>query len=328
MTVLTHDNRHFSRVTIKENEAKNLFAINCNVDLSDRLAALVANSIADSTRRAYRSDFAHFLAWGGSVPASPDAVAAYLAAHAEVLSPATLTRRLASVALAHRAKGLASPTSAEVVRAVLRGIRRTQGTSQASATPLLRDDLFIVLDCMGTGLKDVRDRALLLIGFAGGFRRSELVSLDHEDISTVRQGLILHLRRSKTDQEGAGRKIGIPHGRTRHCPVAALETWLGRSGITGGPLFRPINRHGHMADARLSGEAVATVIRERVSEVGIDSTGYSGHSLRSGFATSAAHTGASPWKIRQQTGHASDAMLSRYIKAGQMFEENAAAALL
>lgn len=154
------------------------------------------------------------------------------------------------------------------------------------------------------------------------------MSLDYEDISTLRQGIILHLRRSKTDQEGAGRKIGIPHGRTRHCPVTALETWLQRSGINGGPLFRPINRHGHIADTRLSGEAVAKVVRQRISKGGINPSGFSGHSLRSGFATSCAQAGVSSWKIRQQTGHASDAMLSRYVKAGQLFEENAAAALL
>lgn len=162
MTVQSRDNPHLSRLTIEEGETGIPVKSNWNIDLSDRLAALVANSIADSTRRAYRSDLAHFVAWGGSVPASPDTVAVYLAAHVEILSPATLTRRLASIALAHRAKGLASPTSVEGVRAVMGGIRRTQGMSQASATPLLRDDLFAVLDGMGTTLKDVRDRSYWL----------------------------------------------------------------------------------------------------------------------------------------------------------------------
>ncbi|MEF2559286.1 site-specific integrase, partial [Aurantimonas sp. C2-5-R2] len=166
--------------------------------------------------------------------------------------------------------------------------------------------------------KDIRDRALLLIGFAGGFRRSELVGLDVADVETVRQGLVITLRRSKTDQTGAGRKIGIPHGRTRWCPVAALEVWLSTFGIEAGPILRGINRHGRVGDQRLSGEAVSIIVKKRLAAAGFDPEGYSGHSLRAGFATSAAQAGASSWKIRQQTGHASDAMLSRYIRDGEL----------
>jgi integrase len=167
-----------------------------------------------------------------------------------------------------------------------------------------------------------------LIGFAGGFRRSELVGLVRSDIETVRQGLIVSIRRSKTDQEGQGRKLGIPYGRTRWCPVAALEAWLAISGIEQGPLFRPVDRHGRIYADRLSGEAVSLVVKERVKEAGIDPEGYSGHSLRAGLATSAAGVGVSTWKIKAQTGHASDAMLSRYIRDGEMFSQNAAGALL
>jgi integrase len=209
----------------------------------------------------------------------------------------------------------------EVVKATLRGLKRSKGTAQ-------RQDLFVVLEAMGSRLKDVRDRAVLLLGFAGGFRRCELVGLNYEDVVLVRQGLEITLRRSKTDQTGAGRKIGIPHGRGTRCPVVALEQWLSASGISEGALFKPIDRHQRVGQKRLSGEAVCLVVRERVQEAGINPRGYSGHSLRAGLATSAAQAGVSSWKIRQQTGHASDAMLARYIRDGELFTNNAAGALL
>ncbi|ORE90946.1 integrase family protein [Aurantimonas sp. 22II-16-19i] len=210
----------------------------------------------------------------------------------------------------------------------MRGIARRHGTAQRKAKPLFREDLFVVLAAMGERSKDIRDRALLLIGFAGGFRRSELVGLDLSDMEHVRQGIVVHLRRSKTDQLGQGRKIGIPFGRTRWCPVSALDGLVRLTMMDDGPLFRPIDRHGRIAEQRLSGEAVSIIVRERLAAAGFDPTGFSGHSLRAGFATSAAQAGASSWKIRAQTGHASDAMLSRYIRDGEMFSENAAALLL
>jgi integrase len=177
-------------------------------------------------------------------------------------------------------------------------------------------------------VKDARDRALLLIGFAGGFRRSELVGLDCADIERVCQGVVITLRRSKTDQEGAGRKIGIPYGRTRHCPVVAFDNWLSMSGIDHGPVFRPVDRHGRIAPGELSGEAVSLILKERVAAAGIDASSFSGHSLRAGFATSATQACVSTLKIRAQTGHASDAMLSRYIRDGELFTDNASGALL
>ena len=192
----------------------------------------------------------------------------------------------------------------------------------------MRDDLFALLDKIGSGAKADRDCALLLIGFAGGFRRSELVGLDVTDVEHVKQGLVLNIRRSKTDQLGVGRKIGIPFGRTKHCPVLALDAWLAIAELDDGPLFRPVDRHGNVFASRLSGEAVSTVIKERLYNVGIEPTGFSGHSLRSGFATSAAQAGVSSWKIRQQTGHASDAMLTRYIREGELFVGNGAGAIL
>ena len=328
--VHTSDNNQFSRVTfhLPVPTSDDGSAINCIHQPDATTLAYVAASIADSTRRAYRCDLEHFTVWGGVIPTTDVQVASYLAAHAETLAVATLTRRLVSISLAHRAKGHTSPTTSELVRATMRGIRRTHGVAQAQATPLLRDDLFQVLDHMGDRLKDVRDRALLLVGFAGGFRCSEVVSLDHGDLQVVRQGMVIHVRRSKTDQDGAGRKIGVPFGRTRYCPIRALDAWKTASAINEGPVFRPVDRHGKLAICRLSPDAVSSIVRERVNAAGFDATGYSGHSLRAGLVTSAAQQGISSWKIRQQTGHASDAMLSRYIRDGELFTENAAGALL
>lgn len=328
--LLSPDNNQLSGATIHPpapDQAGNI-AINCTDQPDDATLAYVAASLAVSTRRAYLSDLEQFEAWGGVIPSTDVQVASYLAAHAETLAVATLTRRLVSISLAHKAKGHRTPTASELVRATMRGIRRTHGVAQLQATPLLRDDLFLVLDHMGDRLRDLRDRALLLIGFAGGFRCSELVGLDHGDLQVVRQGMIIQVRRSKTDQEGAGRKIGIPLGRTRHCPIGALDAWKTASAVSEGPVFRAVDRHGKLALGRLSSDAVSSIVRERVYAAGFDATRYSGHSLRSGLATSAAQAGVSSWKIRQQTGHASDAMMARYIRDGQLFTDNAAGALL
>ena len=294
----------------------------------DLVRTYVHAATSDNTRRAYRSDLRHFIEWGGTVPASDVMVADYLARHAGTLSVATLARRVASISKAHAAKGLPSPARSELVRSTLRGIRRTHGQPQRRARPLTKEDLFSVLATTGDGPRDARDRALLLVGFAGAFRRSELVAIDCADIEPVKQGVVVHVHRSKTDQEGAGRKVGIPHGRTRWCPVTAVSDWLGRAGIEEGPVFRPVDRHGRVVDARLSGEAVSLVVKGRAAAAGLDPDDYSGHSLRAGLATSAAAAGVSSWKIRQQTGHASDAMLARYIRDGELFADNAAGALL
>jgi integrase len=320
------------------------FALNCTHEMSAEVLTeqflsvehsgsisvdeLVRQSIAQSTRIAYDSDLRHFTAWGGTLPATPAMIASYIAAYAGVLAVATITRRVATLSKAHQALGEENPCQAALVIATLRGLRRKQGTAQKQAKPLLKDELFAILDSMGNSNKDVRDRAVLLLGFAGGFRRSELVGLDVADIGIVRQGIIITLRHSKTDQDGAGRKIGIPHGRTQHCPVAAVTAWFERSKITQGAVFCPITRYGNLQPVRLSGDAVSEVIRERLAAIGIDPEGYSGHSLRAGFATSAAQAGVSTLKIRAQTGHASDAMLSRYVRDGELFVGNAAGAML
>ncbi len=288
----------------------------------------IRESLSANTRKAYRADLAHFSDWGGVLPASADLVARYLADHADTLAPSSLARRVATLSKLHEANGWPNPCRSEIVRATMRGIKRVKGTAQDQARPLLREDLFILLDGLGNDARGKRDRALLLIGWAGGFRSSELVGLDMADIEEVREGLVLHLRRSKTDQTGQGRKIGIPLGRTRHCPVTALSAWLGVLNKDEGPIFRPVDRHGNVRPNRLRSDAVSTILRDRLAGAGIDPEGYSGHSLRAGLATSAIKAGVPSFKVRAQTGHASDLMLSRYVRDAGLFDGNAAGALL
>ncbi|MBR1133249.1 site-specific integrase [Bradyrhizobium iriomotense] len=296
-------------------------------EISSETQFFVQNSVSENSRRAYESDLREFERGGGSIPASVETVAEYLTQNAGRLSVATLVRRLASLSKAHEVRGLSNPTHSALVRATLRGIKRTHSCTQRQAKPLLRDELIRVLEATGEKPKDRRDRALLLVGFAGALRRSELVGLNVGDVEHVRQGVILHLLRSKTDQEARGQKVGIPYARGRWCPVAALEAWLAISGISDGPIFRPVDRFSHVHQCRLSGEAVGEIVRERVSAAGLDPLGYSGHSLRAGLATSASQVEVPTWKIRAQTRHASDAMLARYIRDGELFTHNAAGAL-
>lgn len=317
--VLTRDNPFLSRPTKAE------------IAIAEADAAVehfIRESLSENTRSAYRADLAHFTAWGGTLPAMADQVARYLADHVGTLAPASLARRVATLSKAHEANGWPNPCRTETVRATLRGIRRVKGSHQDQARPLLREDLFIVLDALGGDIRAQRDRALLLIGWAGGFRSSELVGLDWSDVEEVREGLVLYLRRSKTDQMGQGRKIGVPLGRTRNCPVAALAAWRKASGRDNGPIFRPVNRHGHIHPERQRADAVSTILRDRLAQAGIDHEGYSGHSLRAGLATSAIKAGVPTYKVRAQTGHASDLMLARYVRDAGMFDGNAAGVLL
>ena len=201
--------------------AKEIAPVGCAVTCKSRatMSAPIWRPGSSLRQRAYKADLEHFRAWGGDIPTTDLQLAAYLADQATALKVATLTRRLAAISIAHKAQRLPSPVSSPLVRATMRGVRREQGTAQRQAAPLLREDLFLVLGAMGDQLKDLRDRALLLIGFAGGLRRSELAAIDLIDFERVREGIILTIRRSKTDQDGVGRKIGVPFGRTIHCPL-------------------------------------------------------------------------------------------------------------
>jgi integrase len=255
-------------------------------------------------------------------------LARYIAERADRHRPSTVARRVVGIGRAHVAYGFADPSKDPLVRAVLRGVRRELGTAQRRAAPLLRDDLLAVLERLPADLRGVRDRALLLLGFAGGLRRSEIVQLDVEDLKFVPDGLTVRLRHSKTDQEGAGRMIAVPYGRTAACPVGAVRRWLDASGTQAGPVFRRISRRGVVSAGRLSDQVVSRVVKQQVASLGKSPDAYSGHSLRAGFVTSAAQAGAGFLMIQQQTGHRSVAMLNRYVRVADLFDGNAAGVLL
>ncbi len=272
-------------------------------------------SYAENTKRAYGTDVAHFRRWGGRIPSTPTQVAEYLAFFAGKLAYATLSRRISALHREHESRGLRSPTKSELVRATLRGIGRTYTRKQRQVRPLLREQLRDITSDM-PGAAGVRDRALLLLGFLGGFRRSELSSLNLDDLVRLRWGVSITIRRSKTDQEGLGREVKIPQLRSRLCAVQALESWLQLRGDEAGPLFVSLASGGVLTKRRLLGPAIAEIVKRRVREIGLDSREFSGHSLRAGFVTAAAKAGASTWQIKQQTGHKSDAIVARYIRDG------------
>lgn len=298
-------------------------------ELPEAVRALIREAHSENTRRAYQSDLRAFRKWGGDVPTTPQELARYIAEEGQRLHPSTIKRRLAALSAAHRLTGGTDhPTNHPLVKAAMRGLQRVSGVAQDQAAPLMVEDLWAILDRAGDSIRDQRDRALLLIGFAGGLRRSELVGFDLADMEFVREGLILTLRRSKTDQEGRGRRIGIPYARGRWCPVREVQGWTEAAGIEEGTLFRSLRKGGIVTRDRLSGEAVSALIKRHVRGIGMDPAKFSGHSLRAGFVTSAARAGIATHLIRRQTGHASDATMGRYIREGTLFHGNAAGRLL
>jgi integrase len=299
----------------------------------DQARVFIRASKAENTLRGYESDWREFCAWSeghavGPLPATPETVASYIAECAGHLKPGSIQRRLNAIAEAHKAAGLDSPTAAGMVKNTMKGIRRTLGTAPVQKSPTLTDDIRAMVDAADVGLIGARDRALILLGFAGAFRRSELVALDVEDCAFGKDGLTVTLRRSKTDQQAAGRKIGIPYGSNPEtCPVRTVQAWPELTGINTGPLFRSISRHGGVRPGRLSPIDVARVVKKLADRAGLDAAKYAGHSLRAGHATSAAIAGASERSIMNQTGHRSVQMVRRYIRDGSLFMENSAGKL-
>jgi site-specific recombinase XerD len=296
---------------------------------ADRAADLAEGARAEATRRAYRSDWRHYENWCiahglVALPATPATVGVYLAAHENDFAVATLTRRLSSIATAHRMAGHPMDTRHPAIRDVMRGLRRAKGRAQQHAealtTPLLRR----AVETCADRLIDLRDRALILIGFAGAFRRSELVALDLDDVAVVPEGLRVTIRRSKGDQEGEGQVIAIGRTGSATCPVIAYQTWVAAAGIIQGNAFRSVDRHGRLGE-RLSTRAVAKIVQRRVDLAGLDARVFSGHSLRAGFATSAAAAGVEERIIMKTTRHRSTSVLRRYIRDGALFERNLAA---
>jgi len=274
---------------------------------------------SNATMRAYDADIRHFMQHGGVIPASATMVAEYLASFAGTLAVATLQHRLIAIHREHTDRGLQSPIMDNLVKRTMQGIRRTLGTKQRRVTALVKDDLLEMMVHIDQQLpvKAARDKALLLIGFAGAFRRSELVALRYEDITPYDTGLELLIRRSKTDQEGIGRTVFIPYARGKRCPVKALTNWLDLAGIIAGPLFRPINRHDQIVGSKaLTPQSIALIVKSSVRMMSGEDAAkkVAGHSLRAGYCTTAAMVGLQPYQIREQTGHRSDVTLARYIR--------------
>jgi site-specific recombinase XerD len=299
----------------------------------DRVRQYIRASKAESTLRGYQSDWRQFCGWCEEhgqcpLPATPETVAAYIAECAGHLKAGSIQRRLNAIAEAHKATGAESPTRHTTVINTMKGIRRTLGTAPVQKAAALTEDIKAMIAATDQGLIGARDRALILLGFAGAFRRSELVGFDVEDCGFGRDGLTVTLRKSKTDQTGEGRKIGIPYGSNPDtCPVRVLHEWLDQADISTGPLFRSINRHGKVQARRLGGIDVARVLKKLAKRAGLDPAKYAGHSLRAGHATSAAIAGASERSIMAQTGHRSVQMVRRYIRDGSLFRENSAGKL-
>ena len=292
------------------------------------------NSKANNTVRAYKSDFNDFelfCAQNGfeSLPSEPKIVSFYLT-HLSTndLKMSTLKRRLVSIGVIHKLKGHYLDTKHPAIIENIMGIKRRKGSIQKSKKPLIISDLKLVINVIDQQKKEeikrIRDRTIILVGFSGGFRRNEIVSLNYDDLDFVKEGLKINIRRSKTDQFGEGTIKALPYfNNPQYCPVVSLKKWLDISNINFGSLFRRFSKGLKLTGNRLTDQTVALLIKEYLTLAGINSKNYSGHSLRSGFATSAAESGAEERSIMAMTGHKTTQMVRRYIKEANLFKNNA-----
>jgi site-specific recombinase XerD len=292
------------------------------------------NSKAKNTVRAYKSDFKDFSLFCSKndfkfLPTDPKIVSLYLTQlSTKEIKISTIKRRLVSIGAIHKLKGHYLDTKHPVIIENLMGIKRRKGSFQKGKKPILINNLkriIHVIDQLNKEeIKKVRDRTIILIGFSGGFRRNEIVSLDFDDLDFVTEGLKINIKKSKTDQFGAGTLKAIPYfDNTKYCPVTSIKKWIKTSKIKSGPLFRRFQKGSRLSENRLTDQTVALLIKEYLDLSGINSKDYSGHSLRSGFATTAAESGAEERNIMAMTGHKSPEMVRRYIKEANMFKNNA-----
>jgi integrase len=294
-----------------------------NLKPAHTVEGLTAASQSESTRKSYAQAEAHFRNWGGHIPCEPETIAAYIADMASTYKVATIEHRIIALHQGHVQRGhvtdnKASPAMHPLVKRTMQGIRRTLGTAQRRVKALVKDDLLetLVLSDKQMPIKAARDRALLLLGFAGAFRRSELVGIKTDDLEFTSQGCDVLLRRSKTDQEGEGRSVFIPYAKGERCPVKALKHWLEVSGISAGAVFRSVSRYDTVSRKTLGAPSVALIVKSSVARLHGEgaSAVVSGHSLRAGYCTQAADAGLQSWQIKLTTGHKSDATLAKYIR--------------
>ncbi|MEI7601933.1 MAG: site-specific integrase [Aestuariivirga sp.] len=301
--------------------------------IAEQATAYAEAATADNTRRAYRAAWADFIGWCAErqlcpLPATEVTVGLYLADRAGALKRSTLGLRLAAISVAHKAKSYRLDTKAPQIANVLRGIGRIHGTAPAKKQAATLDVVRDAVRALGKddSLKALRDRTIMLIGFAAALRRSEIAAIDIEHLRFAPEGLVLTLPRRKTDQEGQGTEIGIPFGQdAQYCPVRTAQALIERGGITNGPLFRSVTRGGAMKALRMTDRDIARAIQGAITAAGYDGANFGGHSLRSGFATTAGRAGVPERIIMLQTGHKSLPVLRGYIRRGSLFTENAAA---
>ena len=292
------------------------------------------SSKANNTVRAYKSDFRDFglfCAQNGfkNLPSDTKVVSLYLThLSTKDVKMSTIKRRLVSIGVIHKMKGHYLDTKHPIIVENLLGIKRRKGTVQKGKKPILINELRKILDVIdqqkSEDIKKLRDKTLILIGFSGGFRRNEIVSLDYEDLDFVYEGVKITVKRSKTDQFGQGSIKALPYfDNSVYCPVTTLKRWINISKISKGPIFRRFSKGSKLTNYRLTDQTIALIIKNYLNIAGIDSKNYSGHSLRSGFATSAAESGAEERSIMTMTGHKSTEMVRRYIKEANLFKNNA-----
>jgi site-specific recombinase XerD len=292
------------------------------------------SSKANNTVRAYKSDFKDFSLFCvqnsfKSLPSEPKIVSLYLTyLSIKDVKISTLKRRLVSIGVIHKLKGHYLDTKHPSIIENIMGIKRRKGSIQKSKKPILISNLKKIINVIDhqkkEEIKKCRDRTIILIGFSGGFRRNEIVSLDYDDLDFVPEGLKINLRRSKTDQFGEGFTKALPYfDNPQYCPVSSLKNWLEISKINSGPVFRRFVKGSKLSKNRLTDQTVALLLKEYLNLTGMDSKNYSGHSLRSGFATSAAESGVEERSIMAMTGHKSTEMVRRYIKESNLFKNNA-----
>ena len=292
------------------------------------------SSKASNTVRAYKSDFNDFSLFciqNGfkQLPSEPKVVSLYLThLSTKETKMSTLKRRLVSIGVIHKLKGHYLDTKHPSIIENIMGIKRRKGSIQKGKKPLLINYLKELINVIDNNkdeeIKKLRDRTIILIGFSGGFRRNEIVSLDYDDLDFVPEGVKINLKRSKTDQFGEGSLKGLPYfDNSKYCPVLSVQKYLEKSNISAGALFRRFNKGSILSKNRLTDQTVAILIKKYLQLAGIDSKNYSGHSLRSGFATSAAESGAEERSIMAMTGHKSTEMVRRYIKEANLFKNNA-----
>ena len=291
------------------------------------------SSKSNNTLRAYKSDFKDFGAFCAkhgfdSLPTEPKVVSLYLTYLSKNSKVSTLRRRLVSIGILHKLKGYYLDTKHPIIIENLMGIKRIKGSIQKGKKPILINHLKSIINVINEQkieeIKKLRDKSIILIGFGGGFRRTELISIDHEDLEFVPEGLKITIKRSKTDQFGEGMIKGLPYfNNETYCPVVNLKKWLEISKINSGPIFRRFTKGSSLTDKRLTDQSVVLLMKEYLNLAGIENKNFAGHSLRSGFATVAAESGADERSIMAMTGHKTTQMVRRYIREANIFKNNA-----